>query len=54
MYTLANHTKEKIMGREQQSNKEKKKEAALSPKEKKQQKEAKKNAKDVVPMGNKS
>lgn len=42
------------MGREQQTNKEKKKQPALSPKEKKQQKDAKKNAKDFVPMGNKS
>jgi hypothetical protein len=51
---LTNHNQEKIMGREQQSNKEKKKEPALSPKEKKQQKEAKKTGKTIVPMGSKS
>ncbi|MGB8338496.1 MAG: hypothetical protein WCD07_07745 [Burkholderiales bacterium] len=42
------------MGKEQQSNKEKKKQPLLSPKEKKLAKEAKKTGKTMVPMGNKS
>jgi hypothetical protein len=40
------------MGKERQSTKETKKQAVLTPKEKKQAKEAKKNAKAIVPMGN--
>jgi hypothetical protein len=40
------------MGKERQSNKETKKQPVLSPKEKKVAKEAKKHAKEIIPMGN--